>query len=60
VAGVVAWLAVGLIGGCAVGVAKVANCCTGAVQAVLIALTAWLKRFLVFIQLAYALIQHRP
>ena len=49
VAGVVAWPAVGLIGGCAVGVVEVADCCTGAVRAVLVALAAWLERFLVFI-----------
>ena len=51
-AGVVVWLAVGLIGGCVVGVVEVADCYTGAVQAVLVVFTAWLKRFLVFIRLA--------
>jgi len=37
---VVAWPAVGLIGGCAVGVAEVINCYTGAVWAVFTALAA--------------------
>ena len=52
VAGVAARPVVGLTGGCAVGVAD----CTGAIQAIFIALAAWFKRFLVFIQLACALI----
>ena len=38
--GVVVWLAVGLTGGCVVGVAKVADCCTGVVWAVFVALAA--------------------
>ena len=49
IVGVATQLAVGLTRGCAVGVTKVANCYTGAVQAVFIALAAWLERFLVFI-----------
>ena len=44
-AGVAARPAVGLTGGCTVGVAD----CTGAVRAVFAALAAWFKRFLVFI-----------
>ena len=39
-AGVAARPAVGLTGGCAVGVAEVADCCTGAVRAVLAAFAA--------------------
>ena len=37
---VVAWLAVGLIGGCAVGVAEVADCYIGTVWVVFITLVA--------------------
>ena len=42
-----------LIMGCVVGVAGVADCYTGVVQAVF---AAWLERFLVFIRSACALI----
>jgi len=45
-----------LIKDCVVGVVGVANCYTKAVQAVFAALAAWLKRFLVFIRSAHALI----
>ena len=47
--------AIGLTGGCAVSVAGVVDC-TEAVRAVFVALAAWFKRFLVFIQSACALI----
>ena len=42
---VAAWPAVGLTGGCTVGVAD----CTKAMRAVFAVLAAWFKRFLVFI-----------
>jgi len=56
VAKVAARPSIGLTGGCTVGVID----CTKAVWAVFVALAAWFKRFLIFIQLAYALIQRRP
>jgi len=40
VAGVVVWLAAGLTKGCMVGVVKIADYCTKAVQAVFVALAA--------------------
>ena len=56
VVGVAVWLVVGLIKGYAVGIVGVTDCYTEIVWAVFVAFVAWLKRFLFFIQLIYALI----